>query len=344
MPAGDIGRMIRLLRAQPSTRRVAIVEMIGDSPLHDQRDAVDLVLERHRLHTLATELRSNLTLRADSELAEGQDSAGRGIPWNSAVFLAERMLLGVHRNDQVASLCVVRFDDKDPLGEIDAAQEVLVSEFRSDDIVTRSPDRETIAVLAGVDRQVAAGRLGSLVSRLTQVNARVAIVEFPFDARSVSDLVDGARSLLEQSLDEDGPKVVTSDWTAGQRREVDVIVADSDTPIALIITDALERCGLTVDRESDGQELLTRLLDPRIPLPRLLLLEFDLATIDGLTVLRRLKPKAALRRFDAMMLSTRTREIDLQQAFDLGASEIVQKPFSPAILVRRVLKLLDEQP
>ena len=57
--------------------------------------------------------------------------------------------------------------------------------------------------------------------------------------------------------------------------------------------------------------------------------------------LRRLHQKGAVRRFDIAMLSSRTRESDIRQAYDLGAAEVIQKPFSPGILARRLLRLVE---
>ncbi|MEZ5226184.1 MAG: response regulator [Acidimicrobiales bacterium] len=97
----------------------------------------------------------------------------------------------------------------------------------------------------------------------------------------------------------------------------------------------------SVDHVTDGQVLLDRLQDPLVRLPKVVLLEFDLLAIDGLTILRRLQKQAALRRFDVVMLSARTRENDIREAYDLGAVDVIQKPFSPGILVRRLLRIMD---
>jgi CheY-like chemotaxis protein len=342
MPSPDNARLVRLLRSQPTTRRCVIVEVLPTSAQPVSKFGVDLILGSSAgIDFKVTELRALLKLRADVEADLAMASRAGGVPWASAKFLAERLLLGIHRAESVASLCVVRFDDSDPMNEIDAVQEQLMREFRTDDIVTRSDDRETILVLGGVDRQVSRARLEGVAKRLTSVAIRVGIAEFPYDAQSLGDLVTEARAIVVRSMSEDGPRVVTADWRPGGLVSHDVVVADSDPAVATVVGEALQRCGLSVAHVSDGQLLLERLADPDIRLPKLLLLEFDLLSVDGLTVLRRLHRQAALRRFDVVMLSARTREADIRQAYDLGATEVIQKPFSPGILVRRILRIMD---
>ncbi len=343
LPAEDNARLARLLRAQSTTRRAVIVEVLATDAPPTHEPGVDATVEsRGAVESSVRVLRSLYRLRVDVDADLVPSARSGGVPWASAVFLAERLLLGAHRSDSVASLCVIQFDESSSTTEVDAVQEQLLREFRTDDIVTRSGDREAVVVLSGVDHTVSQGRLEAMASRLESVGVRVGIAEFPYDAQSVDDLVSVARGLLERSLAEGGPRVVTADWHPGGLVAHDVIIADSDPAIARVIGDALERSGLSVAHIADGQVLLERLENPLVRLPRLLLLEFDLLSVDGLTILRRLQRKSALRRFDVVMLSSRTRETDLREAYDLGASEVIQKPFSPGILVRRLLRILED--
>ncbi|MEE9417161.1 MAG: response regulator, partial [Acidimicrobiales bacterium] len=341
MASDDNSRFMRLLRAQPTTRRCVVVELADDPAEPKAQSTADLRVESSEpLDSWSGDLRCLLRLRADVDPDLALNSRTGGVPWTSAKFLAERLLLGVHRDDSVASLCVVQYDETDSVAEIDAAQDLLMREFRTDDIVTRSADRETILVLGGVDRHVVGARLELITRRLPAVGTRVGIAEFPYDAQSVADLVIEARSTLTRSREADGPRVATADWRPGGIVTHDVILADSDPAVACVVGEALQRCGLTVDHVPDGQLLLDRLADPQVRLPKLLILEFDLEGIDGLTILRRLQPQAALRRFDVVMLSARTRETDLQQAYDLGVTEVITKPFSPGILLRRLRRIM----
>ncbi len=340
LPSEDNGAFVRLLRAQPSTRRLVIVEVLDD---HDvaSHAGVDATIETVDSIGLRVEQLAEL-LRQRSDLAVDLAPTARigGVPWSSATFLAERLLLAAHRGDSVASLCVIRYGPLETVAEIDSVQEALMREFRTDDVVTRSGDRENILVLGGVDREISQSRLHSIVERSGTAGSRVGIAEFPYDAQSVDELVDAARHALDRSVDH-GPRVVTADWHPGRSAPADVIVADSDPAIAHVVSHALERSGLTVEHIADGQLLLERLRNPSLASPRLLLLEFDLLSVDGLTILRRLHRQGAVRRFDVVMLSSRTREADIRQAYDLGVIEVIDKPFSPGIVTRRLLRLVE---
>lgn len=343
LPSPDNADLIRLLRVQPSTRRLVVVEVLDEGSAASSAgvdatvDSVD-VLGRHM-----TELATLLRQRADLDVDLTPTTRSGGVPWASAGFLAERVLLAAHRADSVASLCVIRHASTEPVVEVDAVQDALMREFRTDDVVTRSSDRENILVLGGVDRQVARSRLEAIVERSATPDARVGIAEFPFDAQSVDDLVDAARNVLDRSATH-SVRVVTVDWYADRMSAAEVLVADSDQASAHVVAQVVERCGMAVEHVADGQRLLDRLRDPSLDLPRLVVLDFDLLSVDGLTILRRLDHQGALRRFDVVMLSARTRESDIRQAFDLGVADVIEKPFSPGIVARRLLRLVSPTP
>ncbi len=339
LPSDDNGAFVRLLRAQPGTRRLVIVEVLENEDVASHA-GVDATIEGlgvigPRVDQLAELLRQ----RSDFDVDVAATARTGGVPWSSAAFLAERVLLAAHRADSVASLCVIRYDPLESVGQIDALQEELMREFRTDDVVTRSADRENILVLGGVDRQVSQSRLQGIVERSGITGSRVGIAEFPYDAQSVDELVAASRTVLDRSAGS-GLRVVTADWHADRSAPADIVVADSDPASARVVAHAMERSGFAVEHISDGQLLLERLQNPMLEPPRLLVLDFDLLSVDGLTILRRLHRQGAVRRFDVVMLSSRTREADIRQAYDLGVVEVIEKPFSPGIVARRLLRLV----
>lgn len=343
LPSDDNDAMVRLLRCQPSTRSLTIVEVLEDEQeqvasagVDATVASVDLIVEQ--AGQLAELLRQHADLDSD---ASALTRVG-GVPWASATFLAERVLLAAHRSNAVVSICVIRYGTDEQASTVDAVQDALLREFRTDDLVTRSADNENILVLSGVSGAVSHARFQGIVERASTPGSRVGISEFPHDAQSLTELVDAAREGIDRSdAAEGGPRVVAADWHPDRRRAADVIVADSDLAAATVVARSLERMGLSIEHVSDGQELLDRLRDVRIEPPRLLILEFDMLSVDGLTILRRLSNRAALRRFDVVMLSSRSRESDVRQAYDLGALDVIPKPFSPGILIRRLTRLMN---
>lgn len=339
LPSDDNGAFVRLLRAQPGTRRLVIVEVLDGEEVASHA-GVDATIEgRGVIGPRVDQLAELLRQRSDFDVDVATTTRTGGVPWSSAAFLAERVLLAAHRADSVASLCVIRYDPLETVGQIDALQEELMREFRTDDVVTRSGDRENILVLGGVDRQVTQSRLEGIVERSGIAGSRVGIAEFPYDAQSVDELVAAARAVLDRS-GERGPRVVTADWFPDRAAPADIVVADSDPASARVVAHAMGRSGFAVEQVADGHLLLERLQNPLVEPPRLLVLDFDLLSVDGLTILRRLHRQGAVRRFDIVMLSSRTRESDIRQAYDLGVVEVIDKPFSPAIVARRLSRLL----
>lgn len=343
LPADDNASIVRLLRCQPSTRDLTIVEVLSDESDEATSAGVDATVESvdaivRRGGQLAELLRQRTDLNID---VSGLSRSG-GVPWASATFLAERALLSAHRSDSVVAVCVIDYGPDEDVVSVDAVQDALLREFRTDDLVTRSGDGENILVLSGVGGAVAHARFLGIVERASTEHSRVGIAEFPHDAQSLNELVDAARDAIARSADTvGGPRVVTADWRPNREQAPDVIVADSDLATARVVARSLERVGLSVEHVVDGQLLLERLRDVTIEPPKMLILEFDLLSVDGLTILRRLNNRAALRRFDVVMLSSRTRESDVRQAYDLGVVDVIEKPFSPGILVRRLKRLLD---
>lgn len=343
LPADDNDAMVRLLRCQPSTRQLTIVEVLEDGREEAAAPGVDATIESvDVIVSRAGQLGELLRLRTDLDIdVSGLQRVG-GVPWASASFLAERVLLSAHRSDAVVSVCVIRYGPDEDSSSIDAVQEALMREFRTDDIVTRNGERENILVLGGVGAQITHARFEGIVERASTSQSRVGVAEFPHDAQSLDDLVDAARRAIDRSTDTDrGPRVVTADWHPDRRHSTDVIVADADPAAAHLVARALQRVGVSVDHIDDGELLLERLRDVTLEPPKLLILEFDLLSVDGLTILRRLAERAALRRLDVVMLSSRTRESDIRQAYDLGVADVIEKPFSPGILVRRLVRILE---
>lgn len=344
LPADDNAEVVRLLRCQPRTRRLTIVEVLSEGSEHVAAAGVDATVESvdavaSRAGQLDELLRQHTDLDVD---VSGLQHRG-GVPWASASFLAERVLLAAHRSDAVASVCVIRYGKDEDVAVVDAVQDALMREFRTDDIVTRNGDRENILVLGGVGAQVTHARFEGIVQRALTNGASVGVAEFPHDAQSVDDLVTAARAAIDRAdgSADSAPRVIMADWHPDRVEGADVVVADPDPAAAHVVSRALERVGYTVDHIADGQVLLDRLRDPTRTPPKLLVIEFDLLSVDGLTILRRLSERAILRRLDVVVLSSRQRESDVRQAYDLGVVDVIDKPFSPGILVRRLLRVLE---
>lgn len=110
-----------------------------------------------------------------------------------------------------------------------------------------------------------------------------------------------------------------------------VLVAEDEETIALVVSRSLESIGCDVTVARDGMEALVAGLEE----------DYDLAIVDhlmpqlnGMEVLQRWK--RAGRGFPVIVLSAVTGEDDVVRGLDLGAVDYVRKPFSVRELLARV--------
>ena len=120
----------------------------------------------------------------------------------------------------------------------------------------------------------------------------------------------------------------------GQR----VLVVEDDTDTARVVRAYLERDGFEVEVARDGVAGLERALNER---PDLVVLDWMLPGLDGLSFLRALRRDGAL---PVIMLTARTEEGDRIAGLEAGADDYVAKPFSPRELSARVRAVLRRAP
>ena len=117
-----------------------------------------------------------------------------------------------------------------------------------------------------------------------------------------------------------------------------VLVVDDDVKTVELVKLYLERDGYQVLTAYDGIEAL-RLA--REGSPDLIVLDLMLPDIDGLEVCRVLRNESDV---PIIMLTARTTDQDKLTGLGLGADDYVTKPFSPKVLVARVLAVLRRLP
>ena len=113
-----------------------------------------------------------------------------------------------------------------------------------------------------------------------------------------------------------------------------ILIVEDDRTIAAIMAGYLEAGGLHSDFASNGRELMRRL---RTSTYALVLLDLGLPDEDGLTLLRKLRGRIDI----PVMVVTARDSIDARlAAFELGAQDVLTKPFDPRELRYRVTNLL----
>jgi two-component system response regulator len=76
----------------------------------------------------------------------------------------------------------------------------------------------------------------------------------------------------------------------------------------------------------DGVEALAFLLDPKQPLPNLVLLDLKLPRLNGLEVLQRLRAEPRTQMLPVVILTSSNEERDLIEGYRLGANSYIRKP------------------
>ena len=122
-----------------------------------------------------------------------------------------------------------------------------------------------------------------------------------------------------------------------------VLVVDDDPVVADLVAFRLQRLGLQVTVQTDGE---TGLAAARRLRPDLVVLDWLMPRMDGLEVCRALRADAdpALARTPVLMLTAKTQEPDLERGFAAGATDFIAKPFSTRELVSRVTAALPAVP
>lgn len=116
--------------------------------------------------------------------------------------------------------------------------------------------------------------------------------------------------------------------------EKTVLIADDEERIVNLIGDFLENAGYKTVRVFDGAKALETALSGGIDL---CIIDIMMPELDGWQVTRKIREFSNM---PIIMLSARSEEFDMLEGFESGADEYVTKPFSPAVLVKRVDALL----
>jgi len=122
-----------------------------------------------------------------------------------------------------------------------------------------------------------------------------------------------------------------------EARRPRVFIAEDDATILDLLRTRLELAGYETVWARDGREALPAIQAAQ---PAGVILDIGLPLMDGFEVLTRLQAMPACRDIPVMMLTARHAAADVRRALDLGARDFLTKPFSDAILLARVARLV----
>lgn len=114
-----------------------------------------------------------------------------------------------------------------------------------------------------------------------------------------------------------------------------ILIADDEERIVKLVSDFLTASGYDVVTAADGRQALD-LFESGEKID-LAIIDIMMPEIDGWALTKEIRKSFDL---PIIMLSARAEEFDLLTGFESGIDEYVTKPFSPAVLVKRVDAML----
>jgi len=133
-------------------------------------------------------------------------------------------------------------------------------------------------------------------------------------------------------IDEDLPET-----GAGPSRDTCVLLVEDEEQLRRVMKDLLEREGYTVAEARDGIQALDQ-VDRHAP--DIIVLDLNLPSVDGYTVLQQLRSRPATRTIPIVVLTAKGDEDNEVRVFQLGADDFITKPFRARALSARLEAVL----
>ncbi|MFL5844696.1 MAG: response regulator [Solirubrobacteraceae bacterium] len=170
------------------------------------------------------------------------------------------------------------------------------------------------------------------------VRASAGVAEYPRDATDLDELHRAADRALYAAKSAGGDRVHDAGADLqGDPERVDVVLVEDDEMLCELVEHALHTRGYTTRRFMDGLEASVELAaaTPEVVAP-IVLLDWDLPSVDGLRILTTMAENGTLRRSQVIMLTGRATEAEVLQALEAGAMDHIAKPFSIPVLMQRI--------
>lgn len=120
------------------------------------------------------------------------------------------------------------------------------------------------------------------------------------------------------------------------------LIVDDSRAMRAILRRYVEPLGFTTDEAGHGGEALA-VLDRTTTPPDLMLVDWNMPVMDGLTLVREVRAREDGRRTTIMMVTTESELGQVVRALAAGANEYLMKPFTPEAF-REKLQLLGMAP
>ncbi|MFM2440059.1 MAG: hypothetical protein RLZ16_1058 [Bacteroidota bacterium] len=116
-----------------------------------------------------------------------------------------------------------------------------------------------------------------------------------------------------------------------------ILVVDDDPFILMSLEFLMKKSGYNVVIARNGTEALNALTAEQ---PNLILLDIMMPDVDGYSICEHIKSSPMLAAIKVIFLSAKSKQIDIQKGYDVGADLFITKPFSTRALKQQVADLL----
>ncbi|WP_028067784.1 response regulator [Solirubrobacter soli] len=354
MPGADGIELCRALRADPLWRGTPVLFLTATTSSGAVAElfaagADDYVPKPVHPDELVARVSGRLERMGQARAGAQRDVATGLLRREAAEPLLERLLdlaVRMRLKYTVAALAVDGFDALD-----DATRErgmmlagtVARLVLRMGDVGAVWGSGELVLGMVGSDETDVRRLLGDAIGSVAdpELTGSAGVAEYPRDGDDLVSLVAAASATRRGAERDGGNRVAVAGGRPEGAKRVDVALVEDDEVLARLILDGLGTRGYRTRWLRDGEEAASELggASPGVR-AGLILLDWDLPSVDGLTVLRGLAADGTLAASRVVMLTARASQREILTALELGASDHIAKPFSLAVLLQRVERVL----
>ncbi len=117
-----------------------------------------------------------------------------------------------------------------------------------------------------------------------------------------------------------------------------ILLVEDNSNISKLITFKLSKSGYSIEHRDNGAKGWEAVKELK---PDLVILDVMLPGMNGFDILQKIRENEDTKDTKVMMLTTKSREEDLERGFSMEVEDYLSKPFKPAELLMRIKKILN---
>jgi DNA-binding response OmpR family regulator len=123
------------------------------------------------------------------------------------------------------------------------------------------------------------------------------------------------------------------------QKNIKVLIVDDEPNILLSLEFLMKKEGFIVFIARDGEEAFEIINKEH---PKIVLLDIMMPKVDGYEVCKFIKQNSATKGTKVVFLSAKSKEVDIEKGYSVGADLYIPKPFSTRDLVKKINLMASE--